>query len=149
MHLDVNSPLEIMQVVEESQEQPTETDIASQEGYIWVPKGLDSSQVRVFFSVIVSKNRLFFVLDEIHTVLTQRIRLYSKMFSCIQMIYLINASNSRISFFSLKYGFISPHLLVIANAHLEWKTRKTKFSLFWCCDMWYSILSYYGVSVFV
>ena len=52
MHLDVNSPLEIMQVVEEPQEQPTETDIASQEGYIWVPKGLDSFQVRVFFSVI-------------------------------------------------------------------------------------------------
>ena len=100
MHLDVNSPLEIMQVVEEPQEQPTETDIASQEGYIWVPKGLDSSQVRVFFSVILSKNCLFFVLDEIHTVLTQRIRLYSKMFNCIQMIYyLINACNSRISFF--------------------------------------------------
>ena len=100
MHLDVNSPLEIMQVVEEPQEQPTETDIASQEGYIWVPKGLDSSQVRVFFSVILSKNCLFFVLDEIHTVLTQRIRLYSKMFNCIQMsYYLINACNSRISFF--------------------------------------------------
>ena len=38
-----------MQVVEEPQEQPTETDVAGQQGYIWVPKGLDSSQVRVLF----------------------------------------------------------------------------------------------------